>query len=999
MKAIVVGMILIAFSALSQPQKDHYLVINPKGHKSQIFDMCFDHKGNIVTGSLDKRVYVWNSKTGRIVKEFIGQIGPGAEGMVYTLDVSPNGKYLAVSGWMGKDDESENLGDIRIYNYETGSIRKRLKWHEDVVKCLRFSSDSQKLYSADASGYIARWDLSRMYVDMIYDHVNEGMNNIALGNGCFVSSHDDGMIYKWSIDKNKPVKKFNFFVKNTADMVVQSEVAISDDGEKIAAIGKELGMVLVLNSKMSLQQHFFTGNNEVISLAFAPSGNRMAISLDRNGHHLIKLYDLVDKEWVEQDFHRFDDLVQCLRFQDENALVVTGGRGNALYFMDIKKGEFKERSKVHGKGIDYYSANLRDQHLAFSNEPTKAYGRTPYTREFDLFQRSEVDGEVDTTAYNYPERFVAEWRIWEYTYLRQSQYDPSQVLLIEKDGVIGDSILFHPWTGNQFYTYALINDDLIVVGGGGGILQVHDREGKLLVRLVGHEGGLRSASLSVNGKFLISSGVDQTVRFWSMEEINKEKKGGEIFPVASFFLADNNEWVLWNQEGYFTASKKGATYIGYHVNQGKSVAAKFYPFDQFDLKYNRPDILMQDLEMADAGLIELYHLAYLKRLERMGIDEEDLSGDIHAPQISKFKTNQNGEFLNVSFEVEDKIYALNRINVYVNDVPIYGRKGIKIPDSPNQYAFQTEIQLMAGENKVEVSALNSAGVESLRETAYIENDLQTKGELFVAAVGVSDYQNSDFNLNYAAKDASDMINAMGKQEFYSNVHSKLLTNEKVNKESIDQLKSFFSQAGPNDVVLLFIAGHGVLDENYDYYFCTHDMDFLNPSKNGVSYTDLEALFDGIKPIRKLLIMDTCHSGELYKDEVEEVVLEETEEQEDVVFRSNKGTTTVRTRQGLQKTNEVVKEMFNDLNRGTGTTVLSSAGGVEYAMESDNWNNGLFTYCFLNGISDKQADLNSDGKIYLSELQSFVMSEVYKLSDGKQQPTSRFENLSLDYRIW
>ena len=167
---------------------------------------------------------------------------------------------------------------------------------------------------------------------------------------------------------------------------------------------------------------------------------------------------------------------------------------------------------------------------------------------------------------------------------------------------------------------------------------------------------------------------------------------------------------------------------------------------------------------------------------------------------------------------------------------------------------------------------------------------------------------------------------------------------------------------------------------------------------GVSYAELETLFDGIKAIRKLLIMDTCHSGELDKDDVEEIEIENTTTS-DITFRTGPATNAVRERVGLKKTNEAVKEMFNDLNRGTGATIISSAGGVEYAMESAEWKNGLFTYCLLHGIKSKLADLNKDGRIFISELQEFVRLTVVQISKGKQQPSSRYENISLDYAIW
>jgi ABC-type uncharacterized transport system ATPase subunit len=52
---------------------------------------------------------------------------------------------------------------------------------------------------------------------------------------------------------------------------------------------------------------------------------------------------------------------------------------------------------------------------------------------------------------------------------------------------------------------------------------------------------------------------------------------------------------------------------------------------------------------------------------------------------------------------------------------------------------------------------------------------------------------------------------------------------------------------------------------------------------------------------------------------------------------------------------------------------------------------------LKGLESKAADLNKDGEIWLSELQQYVQSEVNKLSKGKQQPTSRIENMNI--RVW
>jgi uncharacterized caspase-like protein len=195
-------------------------------------------------------------------------------------------------------------------------------------------------------------------------------------------------------------------------------------------------------------------------------------------------------------------------------------------------------------------------------------------------------------------------------------------------------------------------------------------------------------------------------------------------------------------------------------------------------------------------------------------------------------------------------------------------------------------------------------------------------------------------------------------------------------------------------VIVFIAGHGVLDSKLDYYYGTHNIDFTNPAADGLKYNNIEAILDGIKPLKKILIMDTCHSGEVEEEEVE--AADAPMESTDVVFRAvGPG---LKQKEGASPT-RMMNELFNDLRRGTGSTVIASAGGAEYAMESDSWKNGLFTYCFIDGLKNNKADLNSDGKIMLSELQTYVRGEVLKLSNGAQEPTTRIQNIALDYQVW
>ena len=471
--------------------------------------------------------------------------------------------------------------------------------------------------------------------------------------------------------------------------------------------------------------------------------------------------------------------------------------------------------------------------------------------------------------------------------------------------------------------------------------------------------------------------------------------------IVSIYIIDKKRWIVNTPDNYYMSVNDAYNYVSFDIE------GKLFPFEQFDLKYNRPDIVLSRLGYADSTLIEAYHRAYLKRLRKMGFKEKDLNGDFHIPEskIKNFEylpvtTDSSSIGLNLHFE--DNKYKLDRINIWINNVAIYGSKGIDLrAENTNNIDKNIRLELASGKNKIQVSCLNSNGVESYKETAEInfKPKKEIKPNLYLITIGTSKYKDSRFDLQYAAKDANDVANLFNQNKYFGKIITKTLTNEQVTKESIIELKSFLKQSERNDQVIVFVAGHGVLDANLDYYLASNDMDFNHPEKRGIPYEELESILDGIAPLKKILFVDACHSGEIDKDEVELAQAEKIEVGS-VTFRSaGAGVVSKNNNLGLKNTSELTKELFTDLRRGTGATVVSSAGGGEYAMESGEWKNGLFTYCLINGIQTKDADLNKDGEIMLSELQMYVQSQVLELSNGKQQPTSRIENITMDFRVW
>jgi len=414
--------------------------------------------------------------------------------------------------------------------------------------------------------------------------------------------------------------------------------------------------------------------------------------------------------------------------------------------------------------------------------------------------------------------------------------------------------------------------------------------------------------------------------------------------------------------------------------------------------------VLERLGNPNKELILAYHQAYVKRLKKMGFEEEDLGDDFHIPEsvIENFEYMPiiEEEGIEIDLNFKDSKYNLDRYNIWINDVPLFGIQGQSLKEmKTDQYSVTEKITLSKGNNKIQLSCMNEKGAESYKETVEItyEPEIETKPDLYIVAVSVSEYEQSDMNLKYAVKDGRDLVNYYSSATAkFEHIYVDTFFNTTAKKDEIVKIKEKLKQTKVDDKVILYVSGHGLLDDNLDFYFASHDMDFNDPGKNGISYDMLEGLLDGIPARKKLFLMDACHSGEVDKESNEGGTIanvSSTSYNKKGAFVANSP------KLGLQNTFELMQELFVNLNRGSGAQVISAAAGNSYALESDEWQNGVFTYSILSGLEDYAADINNDKQITVSELKSYVSNKVVELTNGAQKPTSRQENIEFDFRVW
>jgi hypothetical protein len=288
------------------------------------------------------------------------------------------------------------------------------------------------------------------------------------------------------------------------------------------------------------------------------------------------------------------------------------------------------------------------------------------------------------------------------------------------------------------------------------------------------------------------------------------------------------------------------------------------PFEAFDLALNRPDIVAARLG-ASADVVAAYENAYKRRVERAG-GVLDVKTDLDAlptlrlvdtpPQVS------NDDKLAFRISASASGSPLARSRVVVNGVP----EPDVLVDGAATDERALRVKLGRGKHEVVVRVEDARGRRSLPRSFEVvrpEDKVKAPRDLYLLAIGVSDYADDELDLQYAAKDAADLVKAFpsGNRKF-GKVKTKLLTDREVTREGLKAAARHLEGAGVDDVVVVFVASHGFLDDNDRSFFGTSDIDPNAPSGRGLPYDELQALFSQTRARRRLVLLDTCHSGEV-----------------------------------------------------------------------------------------------------------------------------------------
>jgi hypothetical protein len=291
--------------------------------------------------------------------------------------------------------------------------------------------------------------------------------------------------------------------------------------------------------------------------------------------------------------------------------------------------------------------------------------------------------------------------------------------------------------------------------------------------------------------------------------------------------------------------------------------------------------------------------------------------------------------------------------------------------APNALEFEARVTLGANAPSLVITAQDAAGnlarlsIPAQQRQPMVSS--QFKGRKYAVVIGVAQYKYHDGGLNdlaYPDDDARVLRDFLQSREGgkFSPPDILLLENEQATIEMVrGALASFLMQAGPDDLVLFFIAGHGAPDpyDPQNLYYLLHDTRVADMPRTALPMTELQQRLDALRTKRLLVFVDTCHSAGLSGEKITET-------------------------RSLE--NNLVNLYSAKLFRETGRAVLTSSDVNEVSRESKRWGggHGVFTWALVEGLRGK-ADASGDSLITAGELFSYVRQRVQLETGFKQNP--------------
>jgi hypothetical protein len=222
------------------------------------------------------------------------------------------------------------------------------------------------------------------------------------------------------------------------------------------------------------------------------------------------------------------------------------------------------------------------------------------------------------------------------------------------------------------------------------------------------------------------------------------------------------------------------------------------------------------------------------------------------------------------------------------------------------------------------------------------------GRKLALIIGNTEYRDKSLpRLNAPAADIHDLHGLLKAKQIGGFDDVQVLPNRTFSKV-YPTIASFFANKSPDDLLLFYFSGHGVVDEQGLLYLALKDTRHNLLSGTAISSGFLKAEMDHSRSKRQVVILDCCCSGAFAR-----------------------GT------KAIVEAKAITDATFE--GQGHGRVVLTATDTIQAAWEGDQViktvETSLFTHYLIEGLKTGAADVNGDGRVTPDELYDYVFGKV------------------------
>ncbi len=242
-----------------------------KAHSDWVKSMAIstslgESSGQLVTGSFDSTVKLWNLETGEL-QQTLDYHDRG----IFAVVISPNGKTLASTSW----DKT-----IKLWELPSGDLIDTLTGHSGSVRSALFTHDGRTLITCSFDETIKLWDVSKGELIKTLSDYSSAIYSLALHpNGKILATGGhDGSITLWNIETGLEIAILNGSLDVVEALIItpNGRTLISGNGDGSIQVWQLDDRALTGDrypqSVASLQHTLSVHLGEVTDLAIAPNG-------------------------------------------------------------------------------------------------------------------------------------------------------------------------------------------------------------------------------------------------------------------------------------------------------------------------------------------------------------------------------------------------------------------------------------------------------------------------------------------------------------------------------------------------------------------------------------------------------------------------------------------------------------------------------------------------------------------------------------------------------